>query len=568
MQDRVCKLCRRSIPFDLIHGDHIFPWILGGKTDFTNLQALCGSCNLRKGSRPQEVIEQRFQAEKIAPGKGILRDWQIDALSSVLMAIKHEPVLVEACPGAGKTHFGLEVAYRMVIAGDISRVLIIVPTVAIADGWRKAASAASSLSPTLPLHALRDWKAFNPIGEKWLGAITSYQTLAASAEMFMAHATDPGHRTLVIFDEVHHAGARASWGEAAQVAFASHATAILSLSGTPFRTDRDPIAFVRSSGGSADPHFSYTYGDAIRDQACRPVQFVEARGTTTFRTEDNQVHTATFDQTDLTELGQRRRLRAALEWMGDGSIAHKMLADANAYLLALRADGDLDAAGLVVCADCDHAATIASYFESSILGTRPIFACSRSQDDNDLGPADAIRSFRQSSDPWIVAVNMVSEGVDIPRLRAVVYLTNRMTLLSFRQIVGRVVRTDKKNLNDHGRVYIPADPLLVAMAKEVTEEANLPAPLLLIETDKGVWNIEVTGSESNKVGPETLGSVGEQGAVFDTSGKSGSADLINCARLFIQLHGLKNTDPESLAIAAADSPELRFALMSAGEQTT
>jgi superfamily II DNA or RNA helicase len=41
---------------------------------------------------------------------------------------------VEACPGAGKTQFGLEVAYAMVTSGEISRVLVVVPTVAIADG--------------------------------------------------------------------------------------------------------------------------------------------------------------------------------------------------------------------------------------------------------------------------------------------------------------------------------------------------------------------------------------------------------------------------------------------------
>ena len=67
LQSRVCKLCRRAIPVDLMHGDHINPWIKGGRTELTNLQALCGSCNLRKGSRPQEIIEQFFDVAKLAP---------------------------------------------------------------------------------------------------------------------------------------------------------------------------------------------------------------------------------------------------------------------------------------------------------------------------------------------------------------------------------------------------------------------------------------------------------------------------------------------------------------------
>ena len=123
----------------------------------------------------------------------------------VLAVIGREPVLIEACPGAGKTHFGLEVAYRLAALGQVSRVLIVVPTIGIADGWALAASASSPATPTLPLRTQRDWRSVDPIGEGWLGAILTYHSLFASTEMFLAHATDPGQRTLVIFDEVHHA---------------------------------------------------------------------------------------------------------------------------------------------------------------------------------------------------------------------------------------------------------------------------------------------------------------------------------------------------------------------------
>ncbi len=40
---------------------------------------------------------------------------------------------------------------------------------------------------------------------------------------------------------------------------------------------------------------------------------------------------------------------------------------------------------------------------------------------------------------------MISEGVDIRRLRILVYATNIVTELAFRQITGRIVRTDPKN---------------------------------------------------------------------------------------------------------------------------
>jgi superfamily II DNA or RNA helicase len=561
LQGRICKLCRRSIPVDLMHGDHIEPWIRGGLTALANLQALCGSCNLRKGSRPQEIIEQFFDVAKCAPTSMPLRRWQSEAMNVVLPALQKETVLVEACPGAGKTTFGLTVAYRLLEARSISRVLIFAPTL-------RAASVANSTSPTLPLRGPRDWRPVNPIGDEWVGAVLTYQSLFAMTEMFLAHATDPGHRTLVIFDEVHHAGIGSGWGQAAQTAFSRAATAVLSLSGTPFRTDRDPIVFIPSADGAAQPHYRYSYREAIVDGACRPVQFVEARGRTTFRTEDGEVHEVSFEDEDLSDLGVQRRMRAALEWIEPGSIADKMLQDANAYLIGLRAAGDGDAAGLVVCVDCEHADRVAVHMAEHVLRRRPVVACSRSYDANDPDPADAIEQFDRGHDPWIVAVNMVSEGVDIRRLRVVVYLTNRMTLLSFRQIVGRVVRSDTANVDDRGRVYIAADPRLLQMARQITEEVDLLPPAMIIETDppgaRAVPVRDMPGAE--RVEFEVLGTSAEQGGIFDTSGNLAEAGLVERARRFIHLHKLTGTDPESLALLARQRPALLAQILACDDE--
>ena len=562
-QGCVCKLCSRAIPFDLVVGDHIVPWIRGGPTMLENLQALCGSCNLRKGSGPQEVAAARFDIERVAPSRVPMRKWQTEAMPTALGLLGREAVLIEACPGAGKTRFGLEVAYNLVERQAISRVLVVVPTLAIADGWQHAASAASTDAPTLPLRTQRDWRPVDPLGDDWLGAIVTYHSLFHSTEMFLAHATDPGHRTLVIFDEVHHAGTDAAWGASAQAAFAQGAWGILALTGTPFRTDRSPIVFLPFEGGSARPHFRYGYDQAIEDGSCRPIQFVEARGQTTFRTEDGVVHSVSFDDTEITQMGERRRLRAAIEWTGEGSVAGKLLADANRYLLALRNQGDRDAGGLVVCIDCDHADGVASYMAEKVLGWRPVVACSRLYDPDDPDPANALRLFRASHEPWLVAVNMVSEGVDIPRLRAVVYLTNRLTLLSFRQIVGRVVRTDASNAGDHGRVYFPADPTLLAMARSVTEEARLlPPPVVIVTDEKPTTKVQIEGDKRREASLfETLETLGEQGDIFDTAGREAQALLIACARHFIDREGLTGTDPESLALIAMENLELRTALL-------
>lgn len=565
LQGRICRLCERSIPFDLIHGDHIQAHSRGGLTELSNLQALCGSCNLRKGSRPQEVVESFFDIEKISPGAGVPRKWQSEALAKVLPTIDAgNPVLIEACPGAGKTYFGLELAYRLIQDGTISRVLIIVPTRAIADGWAASASSRDSLSATLPLRtAGSDWRVTEPIdlNGKVVGAIATYQALSAMPDMFLAHATEPGHRTLVIFDEIHHAGAGSSWGRGAQEAFADAARQIVSLSGTPFRTDQDQISFVRSEQGKAVADYRYGYGDALRDGACRPVEFVEVSGTATFEDQTGASATIAFGDIDLSEAGERRMLRAALEWTGDGGIASRMLSDANDFLLGLRAGGDVDAAGLVVCVDCDHADRVAEYLRQTTSPRGINVACSQSNDSNDVGPGLTIDRFRRSTDPWIVAVNMVSEGVDIKRLRAVVYLTNRCTVLSFRQIVGRVVRTDRKNVVDFGRVYVPGDPRLLEMSRTIQAEVPaLPKPVK-IEVDRPpIETVDVLTGEKHDGTFEVTETTGVRGVVFDTEGREAQSNLVERCEIYIALKGLTGTSAESLALVAAGSPDLRQAI--------
>ncbi len=244
-------------------GDHIIAWSLGvlagGTTTLGNLQDLCGPCNGRKNNKTQEVALKYFKTELLTPGQSKLRDWQERALPVVMERILDEPVLVQACPGAGKTRFALEVAYRLLESNEISRVLIVVPTIGIKNGWRRSASGLDPGPPTIPL-APAQWRTIDEIEDRWAGAVFTYGALARMPETFMAHALDVvprhkqlyRHRILVVLDEVHHAAADKDWGQKALTAFASwhdlQAKAILSLSGTPFRTDELPIAFVPHTG--------------------------------------------------------------------------------------------------------------------------------------------------------------------------------------------------------------------------------------------------------------------------------------------------------------------------------
>ena len=65
---------------------------------------------------------------------------------------------------------------------------------------------------------------------------------------------------------------------------------------------------------------------------------------------------------------------------------------------------------------------------------------------------------------------MISEGVDIPRLRILVYLPNSQTELSFRQAIGRVVRTNGYDDDTRAYVVMPSFEIFDQYARRVERE--------------------------------------------------------------------------------------------------
>ena len=73
------------------------------------------------------------------------------------------------------------------------------------------------------------------------GVAVTYAQVAAHPALHRQRTQN--RRTLVVFDEIHHAGDALSWGEAVLEAF-DPARRRLALTGTPFRSDANPIPFV------------------------------------------------------------------------------------------------------------------------------------------------------------------------------------------------------------------------------------------------------------------------------------------------------------------------------------
>jgi superfamily II DNA or RNA helicase len=268
-------------------------------------------------------------------------------------------------------------------------------------------------------------------------------------------------RTLVIADEAHHLGDELSWGEGFATAFGSSPRWLL-LSGTPFRSDATPIPGVRyDRAGLAEPDVSYSYAEAVADAICRPVCFVAYDGTLSWRSGDDVIESSF--ETVLSSREASRRYRTAISTeLPDGLM--RILREADGKLRALRQDGHRDAGGLVIAADSSHARRIAALLRE-VTGRSPLVVLHA-----EPRAAAKLVAFTHSTDPWIVAVNMVSEGVDIPRLRVGVYATAAKTPLVFRQIVGRFVRTIPGRPVEPSWLYIPADPILGGHAATIEHE--------------------------------------------------------------------------------------------------
>jgi superfamily II DNA or RNA helicase len=359
------------------------------------------------------------------------------------------PFLVAAAPGAGKTRPALELARTLLRERAVQRIAVVCPTTPLTRQWAAAAA-------RLGIHLVPDGATLRPPRD-FEGIAVTYARVASVAARWARQCTSG---TLVIADEAHHLGEDLAWGAGFATAFEPAARWLL-LSGTPFRSDATPIPGVRYDDGVAVPDVSYTYADAVRDGICRPVTFIPYDGVLQWRSGDEVVEASFADALAGREASRRYRTAISVE-LPDG--LPRILAQAHARLEDVRAAGHRDAGGLVVAADSTHARAIAKILKD-VTGTAPTVVL-----HTEAQAAEKLAAFTRSTERWILAVNMVSEGVDIPRLRVGVYATAAKTPLVFRQIVGRFARTLPGRPADMSWLYLPGDPVLQSHARDVERE--------------------------------------------------------------------------------------------------
>lgn len=361
--------------------------------------------------------------------------------------------LAVATPGAGKTTFALTCALAH-LARRPGRLVVVAPTSHLKSQWSAAAHRMGLALDT-------DWAPDQGLARDVHGLVTTYQQVAgrSAAERLRGIVAEG----LVILDEIHHAGDDRAWGSAVLAAFDT-ASRRLALSGTPFRSDATPIPFVTyeatAEGDLARADITYGYDDALRDGGVvRPVYFPRFDGQMEWSTPSGDVLRAGFTD-ELARDQMSARLRTALSL--DGDWLAQVLKQADQRLRSIRAT-DPDAGGLIIAIDVDHARGIARLLRDR-LGVHADVVVS-----DDPTASSKIAAFAAGDRPWLVSVRMVSEGVDIPRLRVGVYATTVATELFFRQAVGRFVRWQSGRGDQRAYVFIPDDPRLRMHAFRIAE---------------------------------------------------------------------------------------------------
>lgn len=380
-----------------------------------------------------------------------LRRWQREAFEA-WSARRTCDALIVATPGAGKTRFAARLAHALLTERRVRRVLAVVP--------REHLKAQLSFAMAAAGIALDHHFENTPgtLAPDMHGAVVTYQQLAFSPQTYRSLARVPA---LVILDEIHHAADQAAWGTALREAF-EHAAYRVGMSGTPFRSDGGAIPFVHYHNGESQAAYAYDYTQALRDGVCRPLVFPLQGGYAQWVSADGEIRSASFDDPLRSRVLQSERLRTTLtqeRWLGD------VIAKAHGKLLELRGHHP-EAGGLAIAMNQQHARFIAGLMRDRI-GVDPAIVVS-----DEEGASRRIGAFARSRDPWIVAVHMVSEGVDIPRLRVGIFASNVNTEMYFRQFCGRFVRTQHAGGNQHAFVYLPDDPRLRELASRVTQDVR------------------------------------------------------------------------------------------------
>ena len=407
-----------------------------------------------------------------------LRQWQEEAIQKCLNWFIEENIdkrfLINAAPGTGKTICACSISKKLFELNKIKRVIVIAPRSEIVNQWseefrtitNRTMLKITSEKEDLGLDLCSTWSSVQ-------NSINLYKNICKN------------HPTLIICDEHHHAAIQAVWGESADKAF-EFAKYVIVLTGTPIRSDGNkPIWFSYSLDGKKLEHpsngsYVLDYGKAVDLKYCRPIFFHRHEGKFSIKLKENDdsIKISGTEKIESTKLDSAIRksldfytLARSPQYCSDGKTP-----DLNSYQSTM-IDWGIEklnearyrlpnAGGLVIAPNI----VVAEYMAKIIkMKTKNEVVLVHSKKNNS---ENLINAFRHSNKDWIVSVAMISEGVDIKRLRVLIYLPNSQTELFFRQAMGRVVRSIGAEDDSRAYVIMPTHKIFEEYARRVESEMS------------------------------------------------------------------------------------------------
>jgi len=427
-----------------------------------------------------------------------LRDWQRRCIDTALEHFTSAPhFFCQATPGAGKTRMAAELASRLLGQDRIDLVLCFAPSCQVVEGLRS--TFATVLGRRLD----------GQIGA--VGAAFTYQAMEYRDEGFWRLLDD--YRVFAVFDEIHHCAGHDvllsnAWGQQILQRIQDRAAFTLALSGTPWRSDDRAIALARYSSPEGHLICDYRYGlkEAIADGVCRSPRIVLL---------DNQKVTLTEE---IEAENTVRLFPSIAKLLGESPVTYEELLRHDEVIDQLLGLGcskldelrliKPDAAGLVVATNIEHAQQVALALEARGEGCRIV--TNKTSDAQQV-----ISAFRHSACRWIIAIGMISEGTDIPRLQVCCYLSRIRTELHYRQVLGRVLRRTGES-DDQAWLFMLAEPTLQGLAERIADD--LPDDLAVLN------EVQMPASTSGSISG-WIGAAGNIDGVDDSIG-DGAAQVI------------------------------------------
>lgn len=390
-----------------------------------------------------------------------LRMWQQASVAAALERYRLSPhFFCQATPGAGKSRMAAEVANRLMQAGLIDLVLCFAPSCQVVDGLQRTFAEV--------LQRPFDGR----LGS--VGVASTYQAMDHHSASFWQLVED--YRVLAVFDEIHHCAGHDpllsnAWGQVILQRLQDQAAYTLALSGTPWRSDEKAIALARYSDpeGRLVCDFRYGLKEAVADRVCRAPRIVVVDHSAVRLTEQVDDVSIVTVYPSIAQLLNESPVTFE-DLLTHHDMVEKIIDLGRSRLNELRLTIP-DAGGLAVATNIRHAQQVAAVLRSrgedcQVVTTRT------------PGAQQIINDFRSGMGKWIVAVGMISEGTDIPRLQVCCYLSRIRTELHYRQVLGRVLRRIGADDNQ-AWLFVLAEPSLLQFSQRVAED--LPDDLAVLD---------------------------------------------------------------------------------------